>query len=262
LMGKWFEEGEEQKIVLNEEAVRVMGLSDPVGTIIRASHTASDDMDEFEVAGVVNDFHSWSFRSSIRPMIFLQTPVYGSQFLVMDNILYIRVVSGQVQEAMRRITDLLPSIDPSYIDVRLTPLDELYDSFNRSEQVGLKLFSVLATVCLLISLIGIYAVATASTQRRRKEIAIRKVVGAEVGDIVRIFFREYTSQVLIAGAVALPLAYYAMFRWLQGYAYRTNIPWWLLVGVITGVIAVVLLTVLGQVLKAANQNPAEVVKSE
>jgi putative ABC transport system permease protein len=69
-------------------------------------------------------------------------------------------------------------------------------------------------------------------------------------------------QVIIAGIVALPLAYYAMFRWLQDYAYRTNIPWWLLTGVITGVVVVVLLTVLGQVLKAANSNPAEVVKNE
>ena len=124
------------------------------------------------------------------------------------------------------------------------------------------MFSVLAVVCLLISLFGIYAVAAAASRRRRKEIAIRKVVGAEVNSIVRMFFREYTSLVVFAGVVALPLAYIAMSRWLQGYAYRTNIPWWLLAGVITGVVVVVLLTVLGQVLKAANSNPAEVVKSE
>ena len=95
-----------------------------------------------------------------------------------------------------------------------------------------------------------------------KEVAVRKVVGARVGDIIRMFFREYTVQVMLAGAVALPLAYIAMSRWLQGYAYRTDIPWWLLAGVRTGVVAVVLLTVLWQVLRAANSNPAEVVKSE
>lgn len=74
-----------------------------------------------------------------------------------------------------------------------------------------------------------------------------------------MFFREHTLQVVIAGVVALPLAYYAMHRWLEGYAYRTNIPWWLLVGVIMIVASIVLLTVLGQVLKAANGNPAEAV---
>ena len=74
--------------------------------------------------------------------------------------------------------------------------------------------------------------------------------------------RHLFEQVILAGVVALPLAYLAMSRWLQGYTYRTNIPWWLLAGVIMVIITVVLLTVLGQVLKAANRNPAEVVKSE
>ena len=110
-------------------------------------------------------------------------------------------------------------------------------------------------------MIGIYAVATASTQRRRKEIAIRKVVGAKAGDVVRMFLREYSLLVVMAGFFALPLAYLAMYRWLQGFAYRTNIPWWLLSAVIVGVVALVITTVLGQVLRSANSNPADVMKS-
>ena len=259
LAGKWWNEGERQKVVLNEEAVRLMKLSEPIGAIISMDPGESNSegkvpMRNYEVVGVVNDFHTMSLRSRIHPAIFLET---GSEY-----ILYIRVVPGQLQEAMQRINAILPDIDVSMADVRLTSLDELYNRLNHSEQVGLKLFSVLATVCLLISLFGIYAVATAATQRRRKEIAIRKVVGAEVSDIVRLFFREHALQVIMAGIVALPIAYYAMFRWLQGYAYRTNIPWWLLIGVLAVIVVVVLLTVLGQVLKAANSNPAEVVKSE
>lgn len=96
----------------------------------------------------------------------------------------------------------------------------------------------------------------------KPQIAIRKVVGAEAGNIAGLFFREYILQVVIAAAFALPLAYLGMSRWLEGYAYRTNIPWWLLVSVIVGVVAVVLVTVWGQVRKAANSNPAVVVKSE
>jgi putative ABC transport system permease protein len=251
LMGEWFGETGYDKIVLNEEAVRVMELSEPVGAIIRLG----DAGEEYTVAGVVKDFHALSLRSRILPTI-----LFTSKQPI--DILYFRVVPGQEQEAIQRIDAILSGINVSLADVNLATLTELYDRLNRSEQAGLKLFSVLATVCLLISLFGIYAVATAATQRRRKEIAIRKVFGAEVSDIVRMFFREHTLQVIIAGVVALPFAYYAMFRWLQGYAYRTNIPWWLLAGVITAIVAVVLLTVLGQVLKAANSNPAEVVKSE
>ena len=248
-MGEWYDEVGEDKIVLNEEAVRVMGLSEPVGSVIRI------DGQEFSVVGVVNDFHTLSLRSRIQPTIFQHCKDR------MNN-LYIRVVFGQELEAIRRITAILPNIDVSLVDVHPTSLNELYNRLNYSEQVGLKIFSILAIVCLLISLFGIYAVATASAQRRRKEIAIRKVMGAKIDDIVCMFFREYTLLVIISGIVALPLAYLVMNIWLQGYAYHTNITWWLLAGVIIVVVAAVLLTVLGQILKAANSNPAEVVKSE
>ena len=254
LMGKWYDEGGKQKVVLNEEAIRMMGLGEPVGAMIRMVNP-NGRTQEYEVAGVVNDFHTLSLRNHINPSIFINDAMGGAN-------LYFHVVPGQEQEAMRRITAILPGLDASLADARLTPLDELYYRLNHSEQVGLKMFSMMATVCLLISLFGIYAVAVASTRRRRKEIAIRKVFGAEVGDIVRMFFREYTLQVIIAAVVALPLAYLTMSRWLQGYAYHTNIPWWLLTGVVVTIAAVVLFTVLGQVLKAAGSNPAEVLKSE
>ena len=253
--GEWWHQGETQEIVLNEEAVREMGLSEPEGSIIRIpSIDDASVMVEYKVVGVVNDFHTLSLRNRIQPVIFLPS----SQA---SNILYIRVVPGQDQEVMRRIAAILPNIDATLADARLTPVDELYNHLNWSEQVGLKMFSVLATVCMLISLFGIYAVAAAATSRRRKEIAIRKVVGAEAGNIIRMFLREYTLQVIAAGVVALPLAYLVMSGWLQGYAYRMNIPWWLLGGVIVGVIILILLTVFMQVLKAADSNPSEVIKA-
>ena len=253
--GEWWHQGETQEIVLNEEAVREMGLSEPEGSIIRIpSIDDASVMVEYKVVGVVNDFHTLSLRNRIQPVIFLPS----SQA---SNILYIRVVPGQDQEVMRRIAAILPGIDATLADARLTPVDELYNHLNWSEQVGLKMFSVLATVCMLISLFGIYAVAAAATSRRRKEIAIRKVVGAEAGNIIRMFLREYTLQVIAAGVVALPLAYLVMSGWLQGYAYRMNIPWWLLGGVVVGVIILILLTVFMQVLKAADSNPSEVIKA-
>lgn len=251
--GEWLKKGGEPTVVLNEEAVRVMQLSEPVvGTRIRITLRETK---EYRIAGVVKDFHTLSLRSRIHPTLFLMS-AYPT------NNLYIRTIPSMEPEAIREITGLLPYIDASLADVQPTPLGELYDRLNESEQVGLKMFSVLATVCLGISLIGIYAVATAATRRRRKEIAVRKIAGAQASHIVGLFFRNHLRQVLIAGALALPPAYLIMDKWLQGYAYRTNIPWWLLAGVLAGITAVVLLTVLGQVLRAANSNPAEVVKSE
>jgi putative ABC transport system permease protein len=256
VIGKWWKKSERRKVVLNEEAVRVMGLSEPVGAMICMSIAFTSvgmKCQEYEVVGVVKDFHTLSLRNRIYPAIFSE---------MMSDKWYVRVAPNQELDVIQKITAILPNIDYRLADTRLTPLDLLYDNLNSSEQAGLKLFSVLATVSLLISLFGIYTVALIATQRRRKEIAIRKVFGAKISDINCIFFREYTIQVIIAGAIGVPLATYAMHRWLQGYAYRTNIPWWLLAGVIIGIVAVVLLTVLGQVLKVANSNPAEVVKSE
>ena len=120
----------------------------------------------------------------------------------------------------------------------------------------------MAIVCLSISLFGIYAIARSTTQKRRKEIAIRKIFGADIQNVVRMFVCEYSLLVVFAAAVALPIAHYVMYRWLHGYAYHTNIPWWLPVMVFTGSITLVLFTVLGQVLKAAGSNPAKVIKSE
>lgn len=252
LEGNWLDEGGGGTIVLNEEAVRVMGLSEPIGTIIRI--TLKDDQ-EYRIVGVVKDFHTLSFRSRIPPTIF-----YASKYPT--NNFYIRTVPGQEQDVVQKINTLLPKIDITFTEIHPVPLSELYDRLNFSEQVGLKIFSVLSIVCLLISLFGIFAVSTAATQRRRKEIAVRKVMGAEVVNIVRIFLCEYILQVMLAGIVALPLAYIIMSNWLQGYAYRTDISLWLLVGVILSICLLVLATVLDQVLRVANSNPAKVVKSE
>lgn len=255
LQGEWWKEGQTEKVVLNEEAVRVMGLDEPVGTVLHLPSWEDGSPTAFEVVGVVRDFHLMSLRNSIQPALFVPQYMYG-------NVLYLRVAPGQEMAAIQRVMKLLPDIDPTLADVRLTLVGDLYDRLNASEQVGLKLFSILAAICLLVSLFGIYAVATTATQRRRKEIAIRKVVGAEAGSIVRMFFREYATQVVIAALFALPIAYLIMRDWLSGYAYRTEIPLWLLMVVLVGVISIVLFTVTRQVLHAANGNPAEVVKSE
>jgi putative ABC transport system permease protein len=260
--GAWWKEGGRNKIVLNEEALRVMGLAEAVGTVVRMSIFMSDAdyIEEYEIVGVVKDFHTLSLRSRILPTIFVSSD--SQEEIVGDNLLYIRVTPGREQEVIRRVDDILPSLDASMAGVSLRPVGELYDRHNQAEQAGLKLFSILAAVCLLIALFGVYALASASTQRRRKEIAIRKIAGATAGSIVRMFLREYIWLVILAALLALPPACLAMNSWLQGYAYRASIPWLLPAGVIAGVAAVVLSAVSKQVLAAAGSNPGEVVKSE
>lgn len=257
LQGSWWREGQRTKVVLNEEAARRIGVENPIGMVLRMpSEEDIRIMADYEVSGVVKDFHTLSFRHQILPTIFVQSSQYKF------NILYIRTQPGQEMETIRQIREILPGIDAKLTDARLSPVRSLYDQLNSSEQLGLKVFSALSLVCLLISLFGVYAVAAASTQRRRKEIAIRKVMGAEIHDILYIFFKAYVLQVVLAAVFALPVTYLVMNNWLQDYAYRTNIPLWLLLGVVVCLIILVLLTIVGQILEAANRNPAEELKRE
>lgn len=250
--GDWINDTGEPKVVLNEEAVRIMGLKEPIGSLIRIK--LNDDK-QYRVVGVVKDFHTLSLRSRILPTLFIKSEYPTNSF-------YVRVTPDSEQEVIRQINTILPKIDATFSDTEPVELNELYNRLNESERAGLKIFTILAVVCLFISLIGIYAVATAGTIRRRKEIAIRKVAGARANDIISLFFKEYTIQVIIAGIIALPLTYAGISRWLEGYAYRINTPWLLFAGVIGGIITAVLLTVLRQVVQAANSNPANVIKSE
>jgi len=256
MAGNRWEKGQTTKVLLNEEAVRVMGLKNPIGSIIRIPSLEDINvMTKYEVAGVVKDFHTLSLRNRISPTILVPT-----DFL--HNILYVRVTPGEEAEAVQRIMKLLGELDPTLSETRISTVGDLYADLNQSEEVGLDMFSVLAFVSLLLSLFGIYAIAVASTHRRRKEIAIRKVMGAEIKDIIRIFFREYILLVVISGIIALPLAYYIMTEWLQGYAYRITVSGGLLCGVLIGTVLVVLLTVFWQIWKAANGNPARVISME
>ena len=194
-----------------------------------------------------------SFRNHIRPNIFVPSPMQ-------NNTLYIRVVQGEEWNVIEQVAKLLPTIDASLGDTSVTSIDNLYKQLNQSEQVGLKMFTLLAIVCLLISLIGIYALSVASAEQRQKEIAIRKILGALPSTILGTFVREYILYVLIACVLAFPITFWGMNLWLQNYAYRINIPWYLWIGITISIIGLVLSTIWIQITKVANENPADVIK--
>ena len=256
LAGGWWREGEQQRIVINESMARLMGKENPVGEVIRMPNLRDySQTAEYVIAGVVNDFHTLSFRQPIHPTAFIDAGGFV-------NKLYVRTAPGQAEEVARQIRALLPKIDPTLADAKVTPIGTLYDALNQSETIGLRIFSFLALACLLIAMFGIYAAASAATKRRRREIAIRKVVGAGTKSILLLFIREYARLVAIASLVAFPIAYLIMADWLSGYAYRIEIALWWFAIILVGIAALVLITIWRQVIKAANENPAEVVKCE
>jgi len=141
-------------------------------------------------------------------------------------------------------------------------MEDIFDEHFKSERALIKLLSVMTLACLLIAVFGVYSLTNLTCQQRRKEIAIRKVHGAEVLDIMNIFFKEYLILLALAAIVAFPTGYIIMKHWMEGYVKQTSMDAWLFVAIFLVVFVVIIFSIVSLVWKAANQNPSEVVKSE
>ena len=254
------------KGLINEEALRIIQLDNPIGKkiIIDADFHTIDGRpgrDTLEIIGVFKDFHGISLRNKIMPMVLKNVSSWR------ESIFYIRASEGTETETLNLIDEILTkhfkaNNPDGESNNMIRTMNSLLDDLSKLEQELLKLFTVVALICILISIFGIYSVSQQETQRRKKEIAIRKTAGAKTKEIMNLFFREYLFITLIASSIALPLAWLFMNRWLQTFAYHTSITWWMFVLVILLVSSIVIITIFSQVYRASNQNPAEVVKSE
>ena len=176
---------------------------------------------------------------------------------------YVRVTPGMEKEGIAAINKLIPEYKPyKENELLVRTMNSILSGLSKAEEDLLKLFFTVSLLCILIAVFGIYSVSQREMQRRRKEIAIRKTAGAKTREVMAMFFREYLIITLAACALALPLAGLFIHRWLQGFAYRVSMSWWMFAVVILVVAAIVLLTIFSQVNRASNQNPAEVVKAE
>lgn len=251
------------KAVINQKAAQVMGMQNPVGETIKVfagwiSGDGTRGMDELEIVGVVKDFHTASLRNSITPVIIKGT---GSEWQGYYN--YVRVEPGTEQAALKAIKNVFKKhATVGERESRIICLTDLFNDLDKSEQASLRLFTLLALLCILISIFGIYSISSSNMEKRKKEIAIRKVSGASTATIVGMFFKEYTWIVLGANLIAFPLSWIFMNRWLEQYPYHISIEAWMYIMTFLITIVLVILTVLHQVVKAAGKNPAEVVKSE
>jgi putative ABC transport system permease protein len=236
--------------VVNQAAVKAMGMDDPVGQRITVP---LGDPIEGKIIGVVQDFHTESFHTKIRP--------YALRLTEGGGLLYIRVRSDDLAAALRHIEATVRKFVPddpcevSFLDDRLSAL---YSSEQRMGTL-LRYGSLLA---ILLSCLGLFGLAAYSTERRTKEVGIRKVLGASVSSLFALLTKEFILLVALANLLAWPIAYYAMNRWLQNFAYRVGIGWetFIIAGAIALLIA--LFTVSFQAVKAALTNPVETLRYE
>ena len=171
-----------------------------------------------------------------------------------------KAVSEWIHNALSDRISALPST--ATFQVMFSHIEDIFEENFKSERALLTLISVMTLACILIAIFGVYSLASLTCQQRRKEIAIRKINGAEVLDIMNIFFKEYLVLLALAALLAFPAGYIIMKRWMEIYVKQTSMDAWLYVAIFLIVFVVIVFSIFTMVWRAANRNPAEVVKSE
>lgn len=263
--GKWLDDSTPDSYMINEAGFRELGYRDLLERPICQFDGKNFQTTNNKVTGIINDY-------IFAPM---QYPVLGTYFYLYTSnresmlytpvqYFYIRYLPGHKKEVLDHIRTVTGKLDTDggSGNVICTELTTLVDKFNRPEKVIFSVFCIIAILCILISTFGIYSLVSLSTQQRKKEIAIRKVNGATFPHILQLFIREYLLLVIVGNLFALPIGYILMKRWLETYANHIDLTVWPFIAVLIITCLIVLLSVLGQVKRAAQANPAEAVKSE
>jgi len=236
-------------MLLNETAVKLMGFDNPIGEIVYEWNTP------FHVVGVVNDFVLESPFDPVRPM------VIGGPKGWFNNVNVKMSAYGSLAENINKMEQIYKKYYPAE-PIRYSIVEDVYARlFDKEQRMG-SLVTWFAGLAVFISCLGLFGLSAYMAENRRKEIGIRKVLGASIYDIVSLLSKEFIILVSISIVIALPVAWWAMNIWLSNYAYRTDIPWWLLAAVAVLTIGIALLTVCWQAVKAATANPVEAIKSE
>ncbi|MFC1898096.1 ABC transporter permease [Candidatus Cloacimonadota bacterium] len=234
--------------LLNEEAIRQMGIQDPVGKEYSIWGM------EGQIVGVMNDFHFKSLHNPIEPMLFMIIKDYV-------DYLVVRIDASDQENTITYLEETMAKFNPEK-KYEFRFFDERYDAMYHSEQemeMILKIFTVLA---IFIACLGLFGLSTFMTQQRTKEIGIRKVLGANVPNIVIILSKEFTKWVIIANLIACPVAYFILNSLLQNFAYRVDIGYQVFGITIILSILIAIFTVSFQTIKAANSNPVKALKYE
>ncbi len=257
LQGRNFEDDDlgKNRCVINEAMVKALGWSDPVGRTIHGGY----DNEAKQIVGVVKDFYMQDPKQPLKPLLltFREKEEY--------TISYRYKESANKQDIEKAVADIFEKNYPARFPsqpMRFTYTEDFYGEYFESENNLLFLLQIATGICIIVSAFGVYSMVSLTCTRRRKEIAIRKVNGATTQLIFINLLREYMMLVCIAALVAFPVGYKIMSAWLENYVLHTEIDVWIYLLILVGTLGITTLTVFSQVWRAANQNPAKILKSE
>jgi len=252
--GRWFEngKGDEKNFVLNETAVKDLGIRGPViGQVF-----ARVGGDTGHIIGVIKDYNFSSLYNKLGPMVI---SFIGHEDLPMT--LFAKITPGNIPQAIGAIAATWKRLIPD-APFEYQFMDQAFDNLYKDDLKISELVLLFSCISIVISALGLFGLAAFVAEQKTKEIGIRKVLGASVTHITVMLSRDFVTLVLIAVVIASPIAYWAMSRWLQNFAYKINLSWWIFVsaGIVAVLIAVI--TISGQAIRAALANPVKSLRSE
>lgn len=236
-------------LVLNEAAVKFMGLKNPVG------ETVYWDEDPLHVIGVIKDMVMESPYEPVRPSMYCVRRSHDAVVILRTNPnLSTRQSLAKIESVFRKYSPAQP-FTYQFVD------DEYGKKFGNEQRIG-TLASCFAILAIFISCLGLFGMASFMAGQRIREIGIRKVLGASIFNLWRLLSRDFVILVMLALLIAIPLSWFFMHQWLQGYQYRTGISWWIFAVTAAGALLITLLTVSYQAIRAALINPVRSLRSE
>lgn len=239
-------------VLINETAAKVLGYNNPINkTLYRPADNNS--LKAITIIGVVKDFNFNSLRESVTPVVMFLTNSNGSLGIKMNT----DDIAGLLSKIEKKWHTLSPSAKMDY-----SFMDADFDAIYRSEQRMGKIFIVFTILAIAIACLGLFGLSAYAAEQRVKEIGIRKVLGASVYNIAQMLSMNFLKLVGIAMLISSPITYFIMQKWLQDFAYRTSIPWWLLAIAGLTALLIALITISFQAIKAAWANPIKSLRSE
>ena len=245
--------GYTKEFLVNESFVKNLGLKKPED-ILGKEVSIMNGLIKCPVVGVVKDFNDRSLRNNLSPLLMAE-----------NNTMYrqasIKLSTANMATTMQSIKKLWQQTFPNYVyEYRF--LDDKIASFYKQENQLSQLYKIFAAIAIFLSCLGLYGLASFMAVQRIKEVGIRKVLGATSGNIVYLFSKEFIILIAIAFAIATPIAWYYMHQWLQNYAYRIDVSWWLFAAGGLVAIIIALATISFQAIKAAIANPVKSLRTE
>ena len=241
-----------QAVLINRNAASILGYT-PEQAIGKWVRNLSRDSLRRTIVGVVEDYHYATLKDKIGPLVI--SPGRDRRLAM------VKITTAQVQPVINQIKKAYSSIAPDY-PFEYSFLDEGFDRLYKTEAKQQSVLSVFSIIAIFIACLGLFGLASYTALKRTKEIGVRKVLGSTVRNICFLLSKDLLKPVLIGTLIATPLGYYAMNKWLEGFAYRVSFQWWMFAIAIITALTIALLTVGLQALKAALANPVKSLRTE